>query len=107
MWAKYGSVFCRRNEDSDPGAQKAPTANPANAGAETLDALGRQGAHFGVCAMATRRFAGIVARNSGGTADAIVEELGKNLIPNAHLTPAGIVAVGRAQERGYAFGYAG
>ena len=57
--------------------------------------------------MATRRFAGIAARNGGGTADAIVEELGKNLVSNAHLTPAGIVAVGRAQERGYAFGYAG
>ena len=106
MWAKYGSAFAGEMK-IDPGAQKSPTANPANAGAETLDALGRQGAHFAVCAMATRRFAGIAARNSGGTADAIVEELGKNLIPNAHLTPAGIVAVGRAQERGYAFGYAG
>jgi intracellular sulfur oxidation DsrE/DsrF family protein len=106
MWAKYGSAFAGEMK-IDPGAQKAPTVNPANAGTETLDALGRQGAHFGVCAMATRRFAGIAARNGGGTADAIVEELGKNLIPNAHLTPAGIVAVGRAQERGYAFGYAG
>ena len=48
-----------------------------------------------------------MARNSGGTVDAIVEELGKNLIANAHLTPAGIVALGRAQERGYTFGYAG
>ena len=57
--------------------------------------------------MATHRFAGIAARKSGGTADAIFEELGKNLIANAHLTPAGIVAVGRAQERGFAFGYAG
>ena len=106
MWAKYGSAFAGEMK-IDPGAQKAPTANPANAGTETLDALGRQGTHFGVCAMATRRFAGIVARTSAATIDAIVEELGKNLIPNAHLTPAGIVAVGRAQERGYAFGYAG
>jgi hypothetical protein len=56
--------------------------------------------------MATRRFAGIAAHN-GGSADAIFDELGKNLIANAHLTPAGIVAVGRAQERGFAFGYAG
>jgi hypothetical protein len=107
MWAKYGSVFAGEMKIADPGAQKTPTANPANAGAETLEALSRQGAHFAVCAMATRRFAGIAARNGGSTADAIVEELGKNLIPNAHLTPAGIVAVGRAQERGYAFGYAG
>jgi len=59
--------------------------------------------------MATRRFAGLATRGTGSgiTIDAVVEELGKNLVRNAHLTPAGIVAVGRAQERGYAFGYAG
>ena len=71
---------------------------------ETLDSLSALGAHFGVCAMATRRFAGLAARG-GGSVDTIFEELGKNLIRNAHLTPAGIVAVGRAQEHGYTFGY--
>ena len=104
MWAKYGSVFVSEQKAADA---KAPTANPANASGETLDALSAQGAHFGVCQMATRRFAGMVARSTGGTADAVFEELGKNLVRNAHLTPAGIVAVGRAQERGFAFGYAG
>jgi len=49
----------------------------------------------------------MIARSSGGTADAVFEELGKNLVRNAHLTPAGIVAVGRAQERGFTFGYGG
>jgi hypothetical protein len=101
MWAKYGSVFA---VELKIGEAK---TNPANAGGEPLDALSAQGAHFGVCAMATRRFAGMLARSSGGTVDAVVEELGKNLVRNAHLTPAGIVALGRAQERGYAFGYAG
>ena len=57
--------------------------------------------------MATRRLAGLAAKATGGTTDAVVEELGKNLVRNAHLTPAGIVAVGRAQERGFVFGYAG
>jgi hypothetical protein len=103
MWAKYGSAFAEEMKLAD----KAPSKNPANSEGETLDSLSRQGGHFAVCAMATRRFAGIAARKSGGTADAIFEELGKNLIANAHLTPAGIVAVGRAQERGFAFGYAG
>jgi len=103
MWAKYGSAFAEEMKLAD----KAPSKNPANGEGETLDGLSRQGGHFAVCAMATRRFAGIAAGKSGGTADAIFEELGKNLIANAHLTPAGIVAVGRAQERGFAFGYAG
>ena len=31
--------------------------------------------------------------------------LTENLIPNGHMVPAGIVAVNRAQERGYTFSY--
>jgi hypothetical protein len=103
MWAKYGSVFATEMKMPD---QK-PVANPENASGETIDALTALGAHFGVCAMASRRFAGLVAKSTGGTVDAILDEFGKNLVRNAHFTPAGIVAVGRAQERGYAFGYAG
>jgi len=104
IWAKYGSVFAGELKTADA---KTPAANPANASGETLDSLSAQGVHFGVCQMATRRYAGMIARSSGGTADAVFEELGKNLVRNAHLTPAGIVAVGRAQERGFTFGYGG
>ena len=100
MWAKYGSVFAAEMKIAEA------KTNSASGGNEGLDALSALGAHFGVCAMATRRFAGMIAR-SGGTADAIADELARNLVRNAHLTPAGIVAVGRAQERGCVFGYAG
>ena len=44
---------------------------------------------------------GMLATGSGGNADAIYNELAANLIPNAHLAAAGVVAVNRAQERGY------
>lgn len=98
MWAKYGTSFAAEMKIADT------KANPANAGSETLDSLSALGTHFGVCAMATRRFAGLAARG-GSTVDAVFEELGKNLIRNAQLTPAGIVAVGRAQEHGFTFGY--
>jgi len=104
IWAKYGSVFASEMKGADA---KAPTANPANASGETLDGLSAQGAHFAVCQMATRRYSGMIARSTNGTADAIFEELAKNLVRNAHLTPAGIVALGRAQERGFTFGYGG
>jgi hypothetical protein len=103
MWAKYGSVLAAELRLT----QKAPATNPGNGGTESLDSLSALGAHYGVCGMATQRFAGILARNTSGTADAVLAELGRNLIRNAHLTPAGIVAVGRAQERGFVFGYAG
>jgi hypothetical protein len=102
IWAKYGNALA-----TELKLGNTPTANPSLTGGEGLEALGTLGAHFAVCGMATRRYAGILARSSGGTTDAIFDELGKNLIRNAHLTPAGIVAVGRAQERGFTFGYAG
>jgi intracellular sulfur oxidation DsrE/DsrF family protein len=69
----------------------------------TIDALVARGVHFAVCEMATRRFANAIATATKGDADAIFEELSSNLIRNAHLVTAGIVAVNRAQERGYAF----
>jgi intracellular sulfur oxidation DsrE/DsrF family protein len=55
--------------------------------------------------MATRNLAGIVAKIAGADTDAIYKELVSNLLANAHMVPAGIVAVNRAQERGYSFVY--
>jgi intracellular sulfur oxidation DsrE/DsrF family protein len=49
----------------------------------------------------------MIAQATGGQADSIFKELAANLVPNARIVPAGIVAVNRAQERGYTFVYAG
>lgn len=57
--------------------------------------------------MATRRLAGGIAQSTGGNADAVYNELAANLLNNARLVPAGIVAVNRAQERGYSLAYGG
>ncbi len=43
----------------------------------------------------------------GATPEAVFAELTANLIRNGVMVPAGIVALGRAQEHGYAFSYAG
>jgi hypothetical protein len=53
--------------------------------------------------MATRANASVVTQQTGGSVDDICTELASNLIPNAHMVPAGIVTLNRAQERGYAF----
>jgi len=60
-----------------------------------------------VCQMATRGIAGQIARATNQTQDAVLNELISNLLDNAHMAPAGIVAVNRAQERGYAFAHGG
>jgi intracellular sulfur oxidation DsrE/DsrF family protein len=96
IWAKYGAEIAGLSKIAP-----APQTNPHNAGAFGIEALAKQGIHFAVCAMATERVANTIARAKGVAAAAITEELTANLIPNARMVPAGIVAVSRAQERGY------
>ena len=65
------------------------------------------GVRFAVCSLATRGAANVIAQKTGQSVDAAFKELTDNLIPNGHMVPAGIVAVNRAQERGYTFTYVG
>jgi len=53
--------------------------------------------------MATKQIAEPLAAASGGKAESVFKELSTNLVANSRFVPAGIVAVNRAQERGYAF----
>jgi hypothetical protein len=113
MWAKYGAPLAERAGFAAPQGAT-PTANPLSANGSGLPSNGstvpsaiRLGIHFAVCQMATRAYATTVARAIGGDADAIYEDLASHLVENSHLVPAGIVAVNRAQERGYSFAYTG
>lgn len=100
MWAKYGKQLAEGSDYKDPAGAD-PKANPRNSGARpALDGLVKRGAHFAVCGLATRRYASIIAGQDGDT-DAVFKELSANTIANAHIMPAGVVAVTRAQEYGY------
>jgi intracellular sulfur oxidation DsrE/DsrF family protein len=99
MWAKYGVPMASAAESG-----KQPTMQ--NAHARQLTGLTGRGAHLAVCQLATRALAGSIARAVNSNQDEIYNELVANLMPNAHIVPAGIVAVGRAQERGYAIVHA-
>ena len=85
------------------GIAGAPKTNPhiTGGGGVSIDALAKQDVKFAVCSMATARLAGSIAQSIGGTADDVKAELIANLVANARMVPAGIVAVSRAQERGY------
>jgi intracellular sulfur oxidation DsrE/DsrF family protein len=116
MWAKYGKSIGDASTFDDPKTKTRPTINVYNKGdyatslpnfGVTLDALIGRGVHFAVCQMATRRIAGVIATARGANVDEVYKELVSNLIRNSHMAPAGIVAVNRAQERGYAFANAG
>jgi hypothetical protein len=116
MWAKYGTALGERTGVSDPKTKQPPNVNvfqTAGYGASftnngvLLDAMIKRGVRLAVCATATRGVASLIARQTGGNVDEIFKELTEHLVPNAHLVPAGIVAVNRAQERGYSFAYGG
>lgn len=115
-WAKYGEAWSKAIGFNDPVTNAPPVRNVWN----TTGLPGRQpnrgftvatavshGYHFAVCDMATKVFAGLAAKPGGPSGDDIYAELKQSTLGNAHFTAAGIVAVGRAQERGYSLSYIG
>jgi hypothetical protein len=108
MWAKYGDTLSRRADFTDPKTKEAlkvnyftPAAAEAPARARGIGGLIGLGVRFAICDLSTHAIAGLIARDHGITADAAYKEITSNLIGNGRLVPAGIVAVNRAQERGY------
>lgn len=111
IWAKYGAAMAAQSRFEDPKSKLAPRTNVYSSGdygnllpnrSVTLDSLFKQGVVLAVCSVATRVFAGAIADAVGGNIDAINSELIANLVGGeARMVPAGIVAVNRAQERGY------
>jgi hypothetical protein len=108
MWAKYGVTLAKRAQFTDPKTKEAPkinfytpTAPAAPARARGLAGLMNLGVQFAICDLSTHAIAGLIAGASGGTPEAVYKEITANLIDRARLVPAGIVAVNRAQERGY------
>jgi hypothetical protein len=108
MWAKYGVTLAKRAQFTDPRTKEAPKINyytppapAAPARARGLAGLMKLGVQFAICDLSTHAIAGLIADASGGTAEGVYKEITANLIDRARLVPAGIVAVNRAQERGY------
>ncbi len=101
MWKKYAALS-KMTGAVDPQTKQPATTNiHMTGGDESIANLAKRGTQFAVCQMATRFFAGQLAQGSGSTADAVYADLTSNLVPNAHMVAAGILAVNRAQERGY------
>ena len=109
MWAKHGAAISGQIEYLDPKTKQPPAINVYNAtdrgGATpnrgtTIDSLLKRGVQLAVCSTATRGLAGTIA-GYGADTNAVFTELTSNLLSNSRMVPAGIVAVSRAQERGY------
>ena len=109
FWSKYGASLPSQPIDSK-GDSAAPTRNPYNAESrrdEAFDALIKLGVHFAVCDKSSQGLAGSIARKTDGKSDAVYKEMLASVIGNSHMVPSGIVAVGHAQEHGYAYAFCG
>ncbi|MEP7313576.1 MAG: hypothetical protein ABI859_13405 [Pseudomonadota bacterium] len=114
IWAKYGRILSSMAKFTDPKTQEAPIRNlydvkgygPGLANADaTLSDLALQGVHFAVCGAATQRLLGMVGAQTKGNVEELRQEFLSHLVPNGRMVAAGIVALNRAQERGYAVSY--
>jgi intracellular sulfur oxidation DsrE/DsrF family protein len=109
IWTKYGESLAKFMELDGDAAKRAATHNPLYTGggregdAVTLASLEQKGARFAVCGSATRGIAAMLAKEAAKSAPEVEAEIKTNLVPHAQIVPAGIVAVNRAQEHGYAF----
>jgi intracellular sulfur oxidation DsrE/DsrF family protein len=110
MWAKYAEPIAERAGFNDPRTKQPPVLNVYQAAGYgralpnngiTLDALTKRGVRLAVCQLSTRGYATAISAKTGGSVDDVYKELTEHLVPGSHLVPAGIVAVDRAQERGY------
>jgi intracellular sulfur oxidation DsrE/DsrF family protein len=127
IWEKYGKELTDQAEFRDPKTgqpfttrmddwfdhifTRASLGNVFVGGdtgsAELMGSLIKRGARFALCQMSALSVCGIIARATGSNTDAVYKQFAANLIPNARIVPAGIVAVNRAQEHGYSYVYAG
>jgi len=115
IWSKYRAGLAKRYKVIDPVTKSEAAINIYNAADRasllptnglTFDALARMGGRFAICSVASRKLAAALAADMGGSADAIYAEMTANIVTNARMAPAGIVAVNRAQEHHYALCYA-
>lgn len=114
LWAKYkfGEMFkvtdnttqqpAERNPYYEPGAGDFPM--PMIQGIKDMQA---RGAMFCVCDLAITVYSGFAAQAMGLDAAAVKEEWTTGVLPDVQIVPSGVWALGRAQEHGCGYIYAG
>lgn len=105
MWARYGSVLATMGRLPPPAEGQPAASHDQNPQTAMIADMAGRGVQFAVCNSATTMMSGFIARQLQLEQDAVYADLAANLIPNARLVSAGVMAVTRAQEYGYSFLY--
>jgi intracellular sulfur oxidation DsrE/DsrF family protein len=118
LWQKYncGEMF----KADDPATKMPATRNPfwkPAAGAYMVPGIGEvkiginelqdSGVMFCVCNAAMTVYSAVAAQKMNLKADDVLKDWTSGLLPGIHVVPSGVWAIGRAQEQGCSYCFAG
>lgn len=114
LWEKYkfGEVFKIDDNNTKAAALRNPFYEPQGADfpmpvIEGVKKLQSRGAMFCVCDLALTVYSGMVAKSMNQNPEEVKKDWVSGLLPGVQVVPSGVWAVGRAQENGCGYCYAG
>jgi len=114
LWEKYkfGEVFKIDDNNTKTAALRNPFYEPQGADfpmpvIEGVKKLQSRGAMFCVCDLALTVYSGMVAKSMNQNPEEVKKDWVSGLLPGVQVVPSGVWAVGRAQENGCGYCYAG
>jgi intracellular sulfur oxidation DsrE/DsrF family protein len=114
LWAKYkfGEVFKIKDNNTGAPAVRNTLYEPQGKdillpGVDGVKKLQARGAMFCVCDLALSVYSNAVAQSLNQKPEDVKKDWVSGLLPGVQVVPSGVWAVGRAQENGCAYCYAG
>ena len=114
IWSKYklGELFNIQDNISQAPAKRNPYYEPKEGdyplpGIDGIKKLQERGAMFCVCNLAMTVLSGFAAKSMNMKPEAVLEEWTAGVHPGIQIAPSGVWALGRAQELGCGYIYAG
>ncbi|HEU5147096.1 MAG TPA: Tat (twin-arginine translocation) pathway signal sequence containing protein [Chryseosolibacter sp.] len=114
LWEKYkfGETFKIIDNNTNMSAMRNPLWLPKEKdyplpGIDGIKALQDRGAMFCVCDMAIKVYSGFAAKEMEADPEEVRKDWLSGIHPGIQVVPSGVWAVGRAQENGCAYCYAG
>ncbi len=114
LWEKYkfGEVFKIDDNNTKAPAVRNPYFDPQGADfplpvIDGVKKLQARGVMFCVCDLALTVYSGVVAKSMNQNPEEVKKDWVAGLLPGVQVVPSGVWAVGRAQEKGCGYCYAG
>lgn len=114
LWEKYkfGEMFGINDNTTKSAALRNPYYVPGEGdfpfpGIDGIKRLQERGAMFCICDMALTVYSQMAAQPRGLNPEEVKKDWVSGLLPGVQVVPSGVWAIGRAQEHGFAYCYAG